>query len=103
MIQLSVYVPLEHAEKVKLAMFEAGAGKIGDYDQCCFETIGQGQYRPLKGSQPFLGETHKLEIVQETKIEMVIDRRFFLSVIAALKQAHPYETPAYHAVELLDC
>jgi hypothetical protein len=102
MIHLSVYVPLDHAEKVKQAMFDAGAGRIGHYDQCCFETIGFGQYRPLKGSAPFIGKSDQLEIVQEKKIEIMLNNGLFLTVIAAMKKAHPYETPAYYSFQVLE-
>ncbi len=99
MIHLFFYVPLDHAEKVKAAMFAAGAGKIGNYDSCSFETKGMGQYRPLPGSDPFLGQEGRLERVEELKVEMVLEERYLTKVIVALKASHPYETPAFYAIK----
>ena len=96
---ISFYVPVEHAEFVKDAMFSAGAGRIGAYDRCCWQTLGQGQFRPLVGSKPFLGERGKIETVSELKVEMVCERECLNLVVAAMRQAHPYETPAFHVLK----
>jgi hypothetical protein len=93
--QLVFYVPVEHAEAVKLAVFEAGGGRIGNYDRCCWQTVGTGQFRPLPGSQPFLGSTDQLERVQEARVELVVAQAELAGVLEALIAAHPYETPAY--------
>ena len=95
MYKLCVYIPVEHLEPVKQALFAAGAGKIGDYDNCCWQTLGRGQFRPLQGSEPFIGQLGKVESVDEYKVEMVVADEFIGAVIAALKNAHPYEEPAY--------
>lgn len=95
MFKLSVYIPAEHLESVKEALFAAGAGKIGDYDSCCWQSPGQGQFRPLDGSQPYIGQQGKVESVEEYKVEMVVDDTLITSVIGALKRSHPYEEPAY--------
>ena len=100
MYLLHFYVPLDHAEKVKDAVFAAGAGRIGTYDRCAWESRGQGQYRPLSGSRPFLGREGETETVEELKVEMVCDEAFIHKSIAALKAAHPYETPAYHVIKV---
>ena len=71
MYKICVFIPEDAAEQVKQAMFEAGAGKIGDYDCCCWQTPGQGQFRPLEGSSPFIGEQNRIETVAEFRIEMV--------------------------------
>ena len=92
---IDVYVPETHAEAVKQAMFEAGAGRIGNYDCCCFQTVGRGQFRPLDGSRPFLGAKNRVEQVTEWKLEMICPEEKLRTVIAALRQAHPYETPAF--------
>src|SRR5260364_206274 len=97
-----VYVPSGHLEPVKQAMFEAGAGCIGDYDRCAWQISGQGQFRPLSGSQPFLGAQGALETVEEYRVEMVCKSDAVKSVIAALKAAHPYEQPAYWVLRLED-
>lgn len=90
------YVPISHAEAVKSAMFAAGAGRIGNYDCCAWQTAGQGQFRPLDGSAPFVGKQGRLEQVEELKVEMAVQSDCLEAVVAALRQAHPYETPAYH-------
>ncbi len=101
MIHISFYVPVKDAEKVKNAMFQAGAGKIGNYDRCSFDLKGIGQFRPLSGSNPTIGSENELEQVEELKVEMVCEESIIREVIAALKKSHPYETPAYYAIKTL--
>lgn len=95
------YVPGTHLNKVKTAMFKAGAGRIGKYDSCSWETKGHGQFRPLEGSTPFLGSKNRIERVEEYKVEMVCRNDKVKSVLRALIDAHPYEEPAYHAIEVM--
>ncbi len=101
MIQVIVFVPEEHKEKIKQAMFHAGAGKIGNYDSCCFEYAGFGQFRPLEGSHAFVGKAGVVEIVKEVKLEMICEDQDFPQIIQAMKSAHPYETPAYYGIKIL--
>lgn len=98
--QISFYVPKTHGELVKQTMFDAGAGKIGNYDHCAWQTLGQGQFKPLSGSQPFLGKTDELETVDELKIEMMCHEIHLNAAINALKSSHPYEMPAYSVIKL---
>ena len=100
MIHLAVYVPSSHLEKVKAALFAAGAGKIGNYDSCSWQTLGKGQFRPLENSQPTLGKLGQVETVDEWKLEMVCAKQVLPEVLRALHASHPYETPAYLVVEL---
>ena len=100
MYKLCFYVPENATALVKNAVFEAGAGKIGNYDSCCWQTLGDGQFRPLDNSQPYIGQKGQLEIVAEYKIEMVCADEHIKAVIAALKKAHPYEEPAYEVWKL---
>ena len=79
-------------------MFEAGAGRVGNYDCCAWQTRGEGQFRPLDGSTPFLGNQGQIETVIEYKLELVCEEPCLKAVIAALKRAHPYEEVAYTAV-----
>lgn len=95
MLSISFYVPESDLEKVKEAMFAAGAGRIGNYDRCCWQTRGEGQFRPLEGSSPALGAHGRVEKVAEWKVEMVCEEALAEGVISAMKSAHPYETPAY--------
>ncbi|MFA7229778.1 MAG: YqfO family protein [Victivallaceae bacterium] len=93
--KLEIYVPESHVTAVKNAIFQAGVGKIGNYDCCCWETGGTGQFRPLSGSNPFIGSEGRVEQVTEVKLETICPENVLETVIAALKAAHPYETPAY--------
>jgi hypothetical protein len=102
MYKICVFVPEDAAEQVKQAMFDAGAGKIGDYDCCCWQTPGQGQFRPLEGSSPFIGEHQRIEKVAELRIEMVCADELIKNVVAAMKNSHPYEEPAYDVWKLED-
>ena len=102
MYKLTVFIPEEALEKVKAALFAAGAGTIGNYEQCCWQVKGEGQFMPMAGSNPHLGSQNKLEKVAEWRVEMVVKTSMIAEVIKALKQAHPYETPAYDVLEVLD-
>ena len=101
MYKLCFYVPESHVELVKGAVFSAGAGRIGDYDSCCWQVLGQGQFRPLVGSQPFLGRQDVVEVVTEYRVEMVCETQFVQGAVAALLEAHPYEEPAWDVVALV--
>ena len=102
MYKLTVFIPDSALEPVKSALFAAGAGKIGNYEQCCLQVQGSGQFMPLAGSQPNIGAQDKLETVNEWRVEMVVATARIKAVIEALKQAHPYETPAYDVIEVLE-
>ena len=102
MYKLTVFIQEEALEKVKAALFAAGAGTIGNYEQCCWQVKGEGQFMPMAGSNPHLGSQDKLEKVAEWRVEMVVKTSMIAEVIEALKQAHPYETPAYDVLEVLD-
>jgi len=95
MFKICVYVPENYVEKVKLALFEAGAGRIGNYDSCCWQTEGIGQFRPLTGSNPAIGSIAQLEQLIEIKIELVCADDLVQQAIAAMKRSHPYEEPAF--------
>ncbi len=102
MYKLCFYVPEDQLENVKAAVFAAGAGRIGDYDSCCWQSAGEGQFRPLAGATPFVGEHDTLTRVPEYKVELVCDEAQIRPAIAALKLAHPYEEPAYNVILLTD-
>ncbi|SUG40496.1 NIF3 1 [Pseudomonas aeruginosa] len=70
MYKLCFYVPESHLDVVKQAVFAAGGGRIGAYDSCCWQSLGQGQFRPLDGSQPYLGQVGQVEHVAEWKVEL---------------------------------
>jgi hypothetical protein len=100
MYKISFYVPESHKEKVKEALFQAGAGRIGHYDSCSFEVLGVGQFRSLPGSKPFIGKVGELERVAEYKVEMIVSDKNMKAAVKALKAAHPYESPAYDVYKL---
>lgn len=95
MYQLVFYVPESHLEVTKQAAFAAGGGRIGDYDSCCWQTLGQGQFRPNEQAKPHIGQHNTLEQLAEYRVEMVCNNNNIKSVVQALKAAHPYEEPAY--------
>ncbi|MEE4146281.1 MAG: NGG1p interacting factor NIF3 [Halieaceae bacterium] len=101
MYTLCFYVPGDALETVKAAVFAAGAGRIGNYDQCCWQVRGQGQFRPLAGSSPTIGRQGELELVEEYRVEMVCREDCVRAVVAAMKAAHPYEEPAWHVLQML--
>jgi hypothetical protein len=100
--KLAFFVPESHLETVKAAVFATGAGRIGDYDSCCWQSLGQGQFRPLAGSQPFLGCQGEVERVSEYRVELVCADDLIRPAISALKAAHPYEEPAYDVWQLAE-
>lgn len=89
------YVPATALEKVKAALFQAGAGQQGNYAECCWQTLGQGQFRPLAEAKPHIGQLNKLCQVEEYKVELGCDETKLKTVIEALKASHPYEEPAF--------
>lgn len=101
LVKIEFYVPESHLEQVKGAMFQAGAGKVGAYECCAWQTLGQGQFKPVTGSSPFIGKADSLEKLAEFKVEMVCLQSLAKKVIAALKKHHPYEEVAYSVFLLL--
>lgn len=100
MYKLVFFVPASHVDSVKNAVFAAGAGRIGDYEQCAWQVLGEGQFRPLAGSNPFLGSQDVLEKVPEFRVELVCADACIADAVAALRAAHPYEEPAYDVTRL---
>jgi dinuclear metal center YbgI/SA1388 family protein len=100
--KLTVYVPEADVERLRKALSDAGAGRLGDYDSCTWSTVGQGTFRPLEGSDPSIGTVGDLERVTEARLETVVRRSEAPLVLGALLAAHPYETPAYDLVPLSD-
>lgn len=96
---LVFYVPVPDCDDVLSALFAAGAGRIGDYDQCAFVLEGRGQFRPLPGANPTIGGVGTLEHVTENRVELTFPRNLRATVVAALRAAHPYEEPAFHVLE----
>jgi hypothetical protein len=95
MYKICVYVPEKSVEDVKQALFDAGAGRMGNYDCCCWQTTGTGQFRPLQNSNPSIGSLNTVEQVTEVKIELLCADHLVKQAIIAIRQSHPYEEPAY--------
>jgi hypothetical protein len=96
---LVVYVPRESTDAVLAALFGAGAGRMGDYEECAFVAPGRGQFRPVRAASPTIGALGDLEYVDEDRVEVVLPRGRRSAVVAALRAAHPYEEPAFHILE----
>ncbi len=93
--KLVTFCPSSHAAQVRDAIFEAGAGQIGNYDSCSFNATGEGTFRALAGANPFVGESGKLHFEPETRIETIFPSYLENAVISALKKVHPYEEVAF--------
>jgi hypothetical protein len=98
--KIQFFVPIDACESVKKSMFNAGAGKIGNYDQCSFETKGIGQFCPQNGANPFLGNVGSIEKVEELRVEMICEADKVKTSIEALKKSHPYEEVAFDIIKL---
>lgn len=102
LFKITFYVPESHLESVKMAMFAAGAGKIGNYDQCAWQVKGLGQFRPLSGSDAYIGDVGQLETLDEYRVEMVCEADYIKAVVKAMKEAHPYEEPAFDILQTVE-
>lgn len=98
--QLVVYVPVAHAESVRSALFEAGAGVLGNYGEASFGVQGTGTFMPLEGANPVLGSMNQRETVEEIRMEVVLEAWKVPRVIEAMKRAHPYEEVAYQLISV---
>tara|TARA_R110001583_G_scaffold188836_1_gene351268 strand:+ start:336 stop:1430 length:1095 start_codon:yes stop_codon:yes gene_type:complete len=98
--KLTTYVPEKNAEEIRIALFKAGAGNIGNYDNCSFNTEGFGTYRGNENSNPTIGEKGKLHTEKETFISVIFEKHKEASILSALFKTHPYEEVAYDIVSL---
>ena len=102
MYKLIYYVPESHLESTKLAIFAAGAGGIGNYEHCAWQILGTGQFKPVKGAQPFIGELDTLEQLPEWRVETIVPEDRAREVAQALKASHPYEEPAFEFIQIIE-
>jgi hypothetical protein len=100
--KIVVFVPEDALEAVRDALFEAGAGRIGNYRRCSWYTAGTGTFFGGEGTDPSIGERGREERVPELRLETVFPAERQGEVVAALKTAHPYEEPAYDVYELAE-
>ncbi len=98
--KLYTFVPHDHAEKLRTALFEAGAGNIGNYNECSFNATGDGTFKAGENTDPFVGEIGKRHTEAETKIEMIFPAYLEVNILQALKKNHPYEEVAYDVISL---
>ena len=101
-VKLVIFVPTTHADILREALGNAGAGKIGNYDFCSFSSKGIGRFRGNEKSNPSVGEPLKYESVEEEKIEVLVQRNILEDVIKAVKAVHPYEEVALDVFNLED-
>lgn len=94
-VKLALFVPVSHAESVLSAVSEAGAGWIGNYSHCTFMITGVGTFKPLAGTNPYIGKTGEMERVEEVKLETIVPAGRLDPVVRAMLRVHPYEEVAY--------
>ncbi|WP_102027002.1 Nif3-like dinuclear metal center hexameric protein [Salirhabdus sp. Marseille-P4669] len=102
LFKLVVFVPESHEEQVRNALGENGAGHIGNYSHCTFQTPGIGTFKPMEGTNPYIGSQGELEKVKEVRMETIVPKSKLSIVLKAMEKAHPYEEVAYdlYPVEL---
>ena len=101
-VKLVWFVPEEALDATRSAVFDAGGGRIGDYERCSWYTAGTGTFFGGKGTTPALGESGREERVAEYRVETVVPEGRIRDAVVALRLAHPYEEPAYDVYPLLD-
>ena len=93
--KIAVFVPQSHRNAVMQALNKGGAGHIGNYSNCTFQSKGEGTFKPLEGTSPYIGKQDKLEIAEELKIETIVPESKLQQAVSTMLTAHPYEEPAY--------
>jgi len=102
MYKLNYYVPVAAKEKTKQALFDIGVGNFDNYQNCSWETLGRGQFKPIGNANPNIGELDKLEVLEEYKVEMICNDELIRQAVQTLKEAHPYEEVAYEVFKMED-
>lgn len=100
LMKIVVFIPVDHLEAVRSAMATAGAGHIGNYSHCFFTSSGEGSFKPLEGSNPYIGKQGILEKVGEYRLETIVPATLLKKVVSAMLKAHPYEEVAYDIYNL---
>ena len=101
-VKLVWFVPEESLDATRDAVFEAGGGRIGDYERCSWYAIGTGTFFGGAGTEPALGESGREERVAELRVEVLVPEGRIRDAVVALRLAHPYEEPAYDVYPLVD-
>ena len=102
MYKLNYYVPVNAKEKTKQALFAIGVGEFDNYENCSWETLGVGQFKPIGSANPNIGELNKLEILQEYQVQMICENALIHKAVKTLKETHPYEEVAYEVFKMED-
>lgn len=100
MLKLVMFVPVGSEDAVKDAVFAAGAGRLGAYSECAWQTLGTGQFRPSLAANPTLGTRGAVSQIAEWRIEVLVSEAVRADVVQALRRAHPYEEPAFEFIRL---
>lgn len=100
MYKLNYYVPVDAKESTKEALFAIGVGKFGNYECCCWESLGEGQFKPVNNADPYIGQLNTLEKVAEYKVEMMCHDTLIQQAVATLKKIHPYEEVAFEVFKM---
>src|SRR5699024_12388717 len=100
LFKLVVFVPASHETELRNALSDAGVGHIGAYSHCTFQSKGQGTFKPLEGTNPFIGTKDELTVVDEVKLETIVAEEKLPSVLRAMEKAHPYEEVAHDIIPL---
>lgn len=98
--KLVVFVPAQALENVREALFAAGAGRIGDYERCAWYTAGTGTFLAGEDAQPTVGEVGREQRVTDYRLEIVYPSELEAEIVQALRDAHPYEEPAFDLYQL---
>jgi hypothetical protein len=101
LVKIVAFVSKSHADIVRWAIGNAGAGRIGNYSHCSFSIKEVGRYKPMEGARPFLGTVGQFEEVQEERVGFICDKSKAKEVIAAVRKVHPYEEVAFDIYPLL--
>lgn len=101
-VKIFVTVPVDNLEEVRNAMFNAGAGVIGNYSHCSTSTKSIGTFIPNEKANPYIGESNNMEYVEEEKLEVICDIEKVKPVLLRFRETHPYEEPAIDIVPLID-
>jgi len=102
LLKLVFFVPHDHADAVRKAVFDAGAGIVGDYEGCSYNLDGKGSFRPGEGTDPYVGQIGEMHFEEETRVETWLPRYKTSQVLKAMNQAHPYEEVAYDLYPLVN-
>lgn len=100
--KLSVTVPVAHEEAVRNALARAGTGAVGNYDSCSFTSSGVGRFRAMPGASPYVGRVGELHSEAESRVDVIVPMHRLYEAVGAMLAAHPYETPAYDIVPLMN-